>query len=172
MTIQIVPIQTSQAATLLDLSLRTFNDTFSDQNTPENMEAYVSEAFQLNKLEKELANPDSNFFFIYTADQLAGYLKVNINDAQTEDIAENALEIERIYVDSAFKGQGLGKLLMEKAFEIANEKKRTTVWLGVWEKNLPAIGFYQKQGFKKVGQHSFWMGDDEQTDFIMAKVLL
>ncbi|WP_430748909.1 GNAT family N-acetyltransferase [Candidatus Enterococcus moelleringii] len=171
MTIQIIPIEASQAEILLDLGLRTFNDTFSPQNTPENMEAYVSEAFQLDKMAAELANPDSNFFFIYTDDQLAGYLKVNVNDAQTEDIAENALEIERIYVDVAFKGQGLGKALMEKALEVAKEKGRTTVWLGVWEKNLPAIGFYQKQGFEKVSQHSFWMGDDEQTDFILAKTL-
>ena len=111
MAIQIKVINDLEVKKLQKLSLQTFNDTFSAQNTPENMEAYVSEAFQLTKLVAELQQPDSTFFFIYTEDQLAGYLKVNIDQAQTEDIAENALEIERIYIDKAFKGQGLGKVI-------------------------------------------------------------
>lgn len=171
MTIQIKAVELSDLVTLQVLSLQTFNDTFSAQNTPENMEAYVSKAFQLKRLEVELQQPDSSFFFIYTDDQLAGYLKVNVDQAQTEAISENALEIERIYVDKAFKGQGLGKALIEKAITIATEKGKSAVWLGVWEKNQPAIGFYQKQGFQQVTTHSFWMGDDEQTDLIMVKKL-
>lgn len=171
MTIQIKAVELSDLVTLQVLSLQTFNDTFSAQNTPENMEAYISKAFQLKKLEVELQHPDSSFFFIYTDDKLAGYLKVNVNQAQTEAITENALEIERIYVDKAFKGQGLGKALIEKAVAVATEKRKSAVWLGVWEKNQPAIGFYQKQGFQQVTTHSFWMGDDEQTDLIMVKKL-
>lgn len=171
MGIQIKAINESEVKALQKLSLQTFNDTFSAQNTPENMEAYVSEAFQVTKLAAELQHPDSAFFFIYTDDQLAGYLKVNVEQAQTEDIAENALEIERIYVDKAFKGRGLGKQLIEKAIAVAQEKGKSSVWLGVWEKNEPAIGFYQKQGFQQVTTHSFWMGDDEQTDLIMVKSL-
>ncbi|MEO1771740.1 MULTISPECIES: GNAT family N-acetyltransferase [Enterococcus] len=171
MAIQIKVINDLEVKKLQKLSLQTFNDTFSAQNTPENMEAYVSEAFQLTKLAAELQRPDSTFFFIYTEDQLAGYLKVNIDQAQTEDIAENALEIERIYVDKAFKGQGLGKRLIAKAITIAQEKNKSSVWLGVWEKNEPALGFYKKLGFQQVTSHSFWMGDDEQTDLIMVKTL-
>lgn len=171
MTIRIKPVELSELETLQALSLQTFNDTFSAQNTPENMEAYISQAFQLKKLEGELQHPDSSFFFITVDNQLAGYLKVNVNQAQTETITENALEIERIYVDKAFKGQGLGKALIEKAIAIATKKEKSAVWLGVWEKNKPAIGFYQKQGFQQITTHSFWMGDDEQTDLIMVKKL-
>ncbi|GCF94886.1 N-acetyltransferase [Enterococcus florum] len=171
MAISIVPIQLDEAEILQALSIRIFTETFSAQNTPENMTAYLTEAYQLEKLQNELQNPNSSFFFIYSDQVLAGYLKVNINEAQTETIADNALEIERIYVDHALNGQGLGQALMKKAEEVAREKGREAIWLGVWEKNTRALAFYQKQGFRQVSTHSFLMGDDEQTDLIMKKEL-
>ena len=43
--------------------------------------------------------------------------------------------------------------------------------LGVWEKNRNAIDFYIKAGFEECGKHSFYMGDEEQVDWIMKKRL-
>ena len=37
--------------------------------------------------------------------------------------------------------------------------------------NTKAIDFYQRIGFFQTGTHSFYMGEDEQTDLIMTKVL-
>ncbi|WP_458119510.1 GNAT family N-acetyltransferase [Paenibacillus sp. Z6-24] len=84
---------------------------------------------------------------------------------------DEALEIERIYVRSSFQKQGIGKHLFDKAIDIAVQNGKAAVWLGVWEKNENAIAFYQRQGFVQTGAHSFYMGDEEQTDFIMVKDL-
>uniref|UniRef100_UPI0034D9567F GNAT family N-acetyltransferase n=1 Tax=Lysinibacillus sp. GbtcB16 TaxID=2824761 RepID=UPI0034D9567F len=46
------------------------------------------------------------------------------------------------------------------------------VWLGVWEKNENAITFYHKMGFVRTGAHSFYMGDEEQIDYIMSKTFV
>ncbi|OAX48075.1 Protease synthase and sporulation negative regulatory protein PAI 1 [Paenibacillus sp. AD87] len=51
------------------------------------------------------------------------------------------------------------------------EHKKKEVWLGVWGKNDNAIAFYKKMGFVRTGFHSFYMGDEEQIDFIMVKTL-
>ena len=56
--------------------------------------------------------------------------------------------------------------------EIAMERKKKKIWLGVWEKNENAIAFYNKKGFVQTGAHSFYMGDEEQVDLIMTKTLL
>jgi ribosomal protein S18 acetylase RimI-like enzyme len=45
------------------------------------------------------------------------------------------------------------------------------VWLGVWEKNLRAISFYEKNGFIAFDQHIFQLGDDRQTDIMMKKLI-
>ena len=86
-------------------------------------------------------------------------------------MGEDAFEIERIYISGKFQKLGLGKHLMEQAMSLAEELGKKRIWLGVWEHNENAITFYQKKGFFKTGEHSFFMGDDEQIDWIMVKEL-
>jgi diamine N-acetyltransferase len=57
------------------------------------------------------------------------------------------------------------------AMEIAMDSGKKKIWLGVWEKNENAIAFYKKLGFVQTGEHSFYMGDEEQIDLIMTKTL-
>jgi ribosomal protein S18 acetylase RimI-like enzyme len=44
-----------------------------------------------------------------------------------------------------------------------------TLWLGVWEENPRAIAFYAKWSFVVVGQKTFLVGDDPQTDHVMQR---
>ena len=156
---------------LQKLSIKTYSETFSHMNKPENMTAYLEDAFDANKLSKELSDPNCSFFFLYAENSLAGYLKLNEAPAQTDINDTESLEIERIYVSSEFQGAGLGRYLMEQAIAIANKRNKEYVWLGVWEKNEKAIRFYKKNGFYEIGTHSFVMGDEVQTDFVMRKNL-
>jgi diamine N-acetyltransferase len=157
--------------TLQEISYETFKETFENQNSPENMNAYLERAFNIIQLEKELLNISSQFFFVYFNNEVAGYLKVNTNNAQSEEMGEKSLEIERIYVKNEFQKLGLGKYLFNKAMEIAVESNKKNIWLGVWEKNEKAIAFYEKMGFVHHDSHLFFMGDEEQIDFIMIKPL-
>ena len=56
---------------------------------------------------------------------------------------------------------------------LLHQKKyqKNLMWLGVWEYNPKAIAFYETLGFKVIGAHSFFMGEEEQTDLIMSKQL-
>ena len=98
-------------------------------------------------------------------------MKFNVDAALTEEMGADSLEVERIYIRPAFKRRGLGKYLIDKAIEIARAQGKQLIWLGVWEHNVNAIAFYEKMGFVRTGAHSFFMGEDEQTDFIMTKKL-
>ncbi|PWW02875.1 ribosomal protein S18 acetylase RimI-like enzyme [Paenibacillus cellulosilyticus] len=171
MTIQIRKCIPNDLRLLQQVSMETFDETFKDQNTPENMKAYLEKAFNLEQLAQELNNNCSSFYFVYSNEDLAGYLKVNVNEAQSEAMGDDALEVERIYVRSLYHKQGLGKLLIQKAMELAMEQNKEKIWLGVWEHNENAIAFYSKMGFVRTGAHSFYMGDEEQTDVIMTKIL-
>lgn len=171
MNINIVKCTLEDSRDLQEISYDTFEETFGSQNSPENMSAYLEKAFNIKQVEKELSNPLSYFFFVYFHDEIAGYLKVNTGDAQSENMDDDAMEIERIYIKSKFQKRGLGKYLFNKAMDIAREKNKKKIWLGVWEKNERAIDFYEKLGFVQIGSHSFFMGDEEQTDYIMVKTL-
>ena len=150
------------------ISIETYQDTFAPYNTEENMQAYLEAAYHSEKLHKELKNPQSAFFFLQE-EAIAGYLKLNWGTAQTEPIAPVGLEVERIYIRSDYKRRGYGQQLLSFAEEFAKAKQKTSLWLGVWEHHANALAFYNKMGFRRVGSHSFFMGDDEQTDYLMEK---
>ncbi|MEO3944840.1 GNAT family N-acetyltransferase [Gorillibacterium sp. CAU 1737] len=168
MTITIMRCTGEEVTALQEISRETFQETFQDQNTPANMATYMEKAYNREQLEKELSNVHSEFYFLYVGEQRAGYLKLNIMDAQSEAMGIDALEVERIYIRSDFHKQGLGKYLLNRAVEIARERDKKKVWLGVWEKNENALAFYKKMKFVPTGAHSFVMGDEEQTDIIMT----
>lgn len=171
MKIEIRLCPASEVALLRDIGEETYEDTFRHLATPEDMAAYLKEAFNLDKIAAELANPDSRFYFLRVDGQLAGYLKVNDGPAQSDLQDPEALEIERIYVRAPYQGRGLGAKLIDFALELAREMGKRSAWLGVWEKNTAAIGFYQKMGFEIAGTHVFRMGEDAQSDYIMRKEL-
>jgi diamine N-acetyltransferase len=171
MTVKITKCNHEDLKILRDISVETFNATFKDQNSPDNMKAYLESAFNLKQLEKELSNRFSEFYFVYFNHEVAGYLKVNTHNAQSEEMGEEAFEIERIYIKKKYQKHGLGKYLLNKAIEIATESNKKEIWLGVWEKNVNAIAFYKKLGFVQTGAHAFYMGDEEQIDLIMKKAL-
>lgn len=172
MTITLKKCSMEDSRELQAISRETFYETFKDENSPENMNAFLEKAYSLNKLEQELANNGSRFYLVYVNDNVAGYLKINTDDAQTEAMGEESLEIERVYIKAAFQKHGLGKVLLTKAIEMAEELRKKKVWLGVWEHNENAIGFYKKMGFVRTGAHSFYVGDDEQIDWIMTRTLI
>ena len=125
------------------------------------MEAYLERAFNSKQLEKELSNISSEFFFINFNEELAGYLKVNTNGAQSEKMGDESLEIQRIYIKNKFQKYGLGKYLFNKAMEMEMDSNKQKIWIGVWGKNKNAIAFYKKMGFVQTGTHSFYMGEEE-----------
>lgn len=169
MNINIQPCSIADLDKLYSIGYETYDETFRAMNSQETIDKYLQESFNKKKLLTELSNKDCKFYFLYSENELAGYLKVNDASAQTDIKDANSIELERIYIKKVYKGKGLGKKLMNFALQLAKEMKKSYVWLGVWEKNTDAISFYTKMGFYEVGRHSFRMGDELQNDLIMKK---
>jgi ribosomal protein S18 acetylase RimI-like enzyme len=165
-------------ASLSDLELiqkiatTTFTETFAVVNTPENIINYLEESFNTDQLTKELTNPSSTFYLAILDQKSIGYLKINFGEAQTEIIDEQALEVQRIYVLQEFHGKKVGQLLIDEVLNIAKVNAVTFIWLGVWEENHRAIGFYTKNDFVVFDKHVFTPGDDEQTDLLMKLTII
>ncbi|MCT2563860.1 GNAT family N-acetyltransferase [Chryseobacterium herbae] len=158
--------------TIQNLGRQTFSETFAESNSEEAMKTYLEESFNTEKVKSELNNPDSHFFIAWEEDNPVGYLKLNSGAAQTElKNDDTSLEIERIYVKKSHHGQKVGQLLYDQALESAQSLGKDYLWLGVWEKNLRALNFYRKNGFEEFGSHTFTLGDDDQTDLMMKKIL-
>jgi ribosomal protein S18 acetylase RimI-like enzyme len=169
MTIQ--KVTTAEAETLLNFIKKTFYDFYGHLNTAENMQAYSALHFTMDNTLAQLNNPGSEFYFALIDDEIAGYLKINFDDAQTDIKDKNALEVERIYVSKQHHGKYIGKQLLNFALDKAAAKSYSYVWLGVWDKNDLALAFYKRNGFEIFGSHDFWLGNDKQVDLMMKRIL-
>lgn len=168
---EIKQVQPDQIGDLIAISRETFEATFGKDNTAENMQEFLDSSYNHDQLLTELETPGSSFWFLYVDGQVAGYLKLNINSAQSERVDENAMEIERIYLKESFQHRGLGQKMMDFALNCAQDLGKNPVWLGVWEHNENAKNFYARNGFTRFSQHTFVLGDDPQTDFLLKKNL-
>ncbi len=152
---------------LQDISKQTFIDSFASQNTEENITHYVENAFSTQKLEIELKNKSSEFYFLLIDSEAVAYMKINFSNAQSDIKEEDAMEVERIYVHVAHQNLKLGTSLLDFAVKRARQESKKYIWLGVWEKNSRAISFYERYGFNKFSSHIYPIGDDPQIDWLL-----
>lgn len=168
----IVKKATIQDADLIAaLSRQTFYDTFAHHNTTEDMDKFMNEQFTHQRLMEEVGAPGNEFLLAYHNTEPVGYarLRKGSNPAALGDLP--AIEIARIYAVQHIIGKGVGSSLMQRCIAVAKETGSQVIWLGVWEKNQQAIDFYTRWGFEKFGDHTFMLGNDQQTDWLMKKVL-
>lgn len=156
---------------LREIAIATYRDTFHQNTSDENLALYFKEAYNLDTLKQELENPLSEVYLLESDEEIVAYLKLNIEDAQTEPMGKETLEVQRIYVLKEHKRNGYGKQLMQLAETRARAFGKKSIWLGVWEHNEAAKAFYQNHGFEHVGEHRFLAGNQVDIDWIMLKHL-
>jgi|SRR5450432_1989235 len=171
MAITVRSVTAADAENIALLSRQTFYDTFAEFNSAADMETFMNESFSLQALVAEVNTDQNTFLAAFMEQELAGYAKITDGQNPPELGNANAIEIARIYVAQKTIGHGVGKALMEHCIQLAVEKNKQLIWLGVWEHNQRAISFYRKFGFEKFGEHDFILGSDVQTDWLMKKML-
>lgn len=159
------------AALLAELGARTFEETFAADNRPEDMSAYLVSSFGQAQLAAELADPQSLFLIAEIQEVAVGYAKLRAGVAPESVTSKKPIELERLYVSREWLGRGVGAALMRGCIAEAVQKEYRTIWLGVWENNHRARTFYRKWNFREVGEHTFQLGDDPQTDILMERSL-
>jgi ribosomal protein S18 acetylase RimI-like enzyme len=163
----------SDAERLSTFAARTFHDAFGAENTPDNMQRYVAEAFSVERQSAEIADPAGIFLLAERTqpaedEPLVGYARL-VSGPPPASVDSPAIELRRLYVDRGWHGAGVAQALIDAVLESARHEAARTVWLAVWERNARAIRFYEKCGFVRIGTKRFLLGDDEQTDWLMAR---
>ena len=154
---------------LSELGARTFRDTFAQENTDENMSAYVASAFNERQQTTELTDPASTFLLAEVDDVVAGYAKLHSGEPAEGVRGAKPIELVRLYAAQEWIGHGVGQALMRACLDEARSVGCETIWLGVWERNQRAQNFYEKWGFRAVGEHVFQLGSDPQRDILMER---
>lgn len=159
------------AQALARVGERTFRDTFAVDNTPEDMDLHCRESYGADIQAAEIADPKMQTLLVEAGGEIIGFCQLRWGHAPECITASAPGEILRLYVVSAWHGQGIAPSLMEAAFAALRHRGSDAVWLGVWERNPRAIAFYGKYGFSEVGSHVFTVGTDPQRDLLMVRPL-
>ncbi len=86
---------------------------------------------------------------------------------------EKCVYIAEVMVSEPYRGQGLGKMLINEFFDIVDKQKFKDVFLRVWEENVPALKLYEKMGFKICASiEQSKKAPDGISDFVMKKLYL
>ena len=158
------------AGVLARFAARVFHETFAADNRPDDMAAYIMIAFGPDQQRRELTDVDYTCLLAEQEGALAGYALIRAKGDTPECVVERpAIEVVRFYVDRAWHGRGVAGPLMSACEAEARRRGARGMWLGVWERNDRAIGFYTKCGFRDVGSHEFVLGTDRQTDRVMER---
>lgn len=102
---------------------------------------YMLDRFQDVEAISNQINNGYDYFIIHHKHKPCGYLALvsNSNDKK--------LMISKIYVDSDFRGLGLGSKLMDFTIKRAKQDGLRSIWLTVNKNNTKSIEWYKSKGF-------------------------
>jgi len=163
----------SDANSIASLGSQVFSQSFGYSLSPEDLAAYLEDAYTPSQIAQDLADPlNETVVACDEQNRLLGFALLT-QGTMEECIADkkDPIELQRLYVHPDSHGSGIGKALVATLEALARERGFKTMWLGVWEDNVKAQRLYAKMGFSKVGDHGFKMGNCVQTDWIMSKSL-
>lgn len=169
MTLIIREATPKDARLIADISHQTFYETFAAYNSREDMDKFLNQQFTKGKLIMEVGAKENTFLLAYDDNEIAGYVKLRDERVPQSLGTVSAIEVARLYAVSGKIGKGVGSFLMESCINIAKQRNKEWLWLGVWEKNKRAIDFYTRWGFEKFDETDFLLGDDMQKDWLMKK---
>jgi ribosomal protein S18 acetylase RimI-like enzyme len=159
---------------LQQMGRKTFDDTFGNTCTKEDMRGVLDLFFNSAQVALELQDESDNFFFFEQDGIAKGYLRINAKHACPLESFQNRKNIElvRLYVLKEFHGAGVANELMNFALDFARKNGFDLMYLSVWEYNFRARGFYEKHGFVNTGlENDFPLGSTPQTDYWFVKDL-
>lgn len=105
---------------------------------------------------------DSDHAFIMVAEsegQIAGFSVFYLTPPESE--------LPDIVVAEAFRGQGLGRLLLEKSLQELTSREVDTIFLEVRVSNAPARRLYERIGFEEIGVRKYFYSNPVEDAICM-----
>jgi ribosomal-protein-alanine N-acetyltransferase len=114
-----------------------------------------------NSIQSELENPYSIWLVALEENTLAGYLGVQFGP--------DGGDIMTIATDPAFRGKGVGRLLLTAMTGLLREKQLGWLTLEVRPSNTPAIKLYESFGFRQVGRRPNYYKNPREDALLLTK---
>ncbi len=156
------------APALASFAAQAFADTYRGLDEPQDIADYVAEHFAVDAFERVLRDPACTTLLAEATEGLAGYAQLRQGPPPDCVAGPDPIELARLYLAARSIGRGLGAWLMHEVHAQARRLGARTIWLGVYDRNLRAVRFYERSGFRCVGGKAFAFGGRLYTDPVYA----
>ncbi|MDO4710220.1 MAG: N-acetyltransferase [Pseudomonadota bacterium] len=173
MTLSIRRASSADAECLAALSRATFSETFAHLYAPEDLAEFLANTYTAEKYRDALDEAGCAAWLLHDAQgQAQGYALAGPCGLPHDEVAPGDMELKRLYVRAAHQRAGWGQKLFAEAEGWMWRNGPAAIWLGVWSENHQAQRFYQRQGFARVGQYLFPVGQARDLEYIFRKTCL
>ena len=161
---------------LVNISQRTFLETFGMNYNAKDLNDYMETRLSRHALGAELADACNVFFSVWdeNTEALTGYIKIipacskfleDMDEGHTKP--DNSTYLERFYLLKSFHGTGIAQKAMHATLDwIKQNTECDAVHLTVFSENPRAYTFYQRFGFEHVGNTLYMVGDHPDEEFL------
>ena len=154
---------------LAALGEEAFYSAYAGELAHEPLAAFAARTFDPARIVQEMKDQHGGYLLLEVDGEAAGLAQLRAGQAPDVVSGGEAVELSKIYLLDKWIGRGLGTRLMEACLNEARRRGYQTLWLGVWERNPRAIGFYEKWGFAAVGDSVFDFEGERQRDVLMSR---
>lgn len=159
----------ADAQTLSALAARTFVETFGHLYPAEDLQAFLADAYAVEKQRVILSHPDYAVWLLERDGAAIGHAAAGPCGLPHADVAPGDGELKRLYLLRAHQNGGWGGRLFAQALDWLQRDGPRTLWIGVWSENFGAQRFYARHGFGKVGEYAFPVGRVRDREFILRR---
>jgi len=159
----------ADAATLAALGAETFTQTFGHLYPPSDLEAFLAEAYSVERARADLADAAKAVWIAEADGQAVGFALAGPCALPHPQVTDACGELKRLYLLKPWQNGGLGARLFEEALAWLQRQGPRTVWIGVWSENHGAQRFYARRGFEKVGEYGFPVGGTVDREYIFRR---
>ncbi|HLA55517.1 MAG TPA: GNAT family N-acetyltransferase [Flavobacterium sp.] len=144
--------------------------TYGVEGVSDEFAHFITKQFSVERIEDAITrNPDYLIVAVYN-ENLVGVAEIEFSKkCPIGNII--APELNKLYILEWFCGIGIGQKLMEFAENMLRAKGEKEMWLWVLISNTRAIRFYEKQGYKWIGNAFFQMETNNYENKVMLKTL-
>jgi ribosomal protein S18 acetylase RimI-like enzyme len=168
MEIKIIDANVSHAAIIATIGKKTFRHEFEPLfNNKEELFEYLEFTYDPVKLVKSLRKENNIYLLAYKEGKPAGFAKIKKHSLNELIESPVQMELQKIYVLPEYQGNGVGDALMQKIKDLAEEINPDHIWLDTYISNERAIRFYEKNGFRKIGNYFFTIGMQSFEYYVM-----
>lgn len=169
MTLPIRRATPDDAEVVSALAARTFTETFGHGYPPDDLAAFLAEAYTVDRQRTVLSHPDYAIWLVEDDGEAVGHVAAGPCGLSHPDVAPGDGEIKRLYLRRGWQAGGHGTRLMDAAMDWLLRDGPRTLWIGVWSQNLGAQRFYARHGFTQVGTYEFPVGRVRDLEFILRR---